>query len=145
MSSLISDVTFKCTQHVLTNLKCPLIETHAVENPWYWNKLFWMYKLVAFLRCLIPGCHLQLFVHALCCYRVFSVAGPNLFPVCLHSSVIFWMHLCPWRVWVISVKQQRTTSMQVYKTGTIVALYVHINVHFLPAKVLVTQVFRTVS
>lgn len=55
----------------------------------------------------------------------------------------FWMHLCPWRMRVISVKQQRTTGMKVYKIGMIVALYVHTNVCFLPAKVLVTQVFST--
>lgn len=93
-----------------------------------------MYKLVAFLRYLIAGCHLQLFLHALCSYKVLSVVGPNCFQYVY--TVIFWM---------ISVKQQRTTSMKVYRIGMIVALYVHINVHFLPAKVLLTQVFSTVS
>lgn len=33
MLSFISDVIIKCTQHVLTNLKCPLVQIQAVENP----------------------------------------------------------------------------------------------------------------
>lgn len=33
MLSFISDVIIKCTQRVLTNLKCLLVQIHAVENP----------------------------------------------------------------------------------------------------------------